>query len=72
MTWTVPQCEAKLAELREALDELALLPKRGRTGKTELDMTGKVAELEAQIDKWERRREALLNGGRARRKERMC
>lgn len=72
MPWTIPQCEAKLVQLREALDELVLLPTSGSTGKTKLDFAGKVGELEAQIDKWERRREALLNGGRAVRKERIC
>jgi len=72
MPWTIPQCEDKLVQLREALDELVLLPTSGSTGKTSLSFAGKVAELEAQIDKWERRREALLNGGRAVRKERIC
>jgi hypothetical protein len=68
----VEQCEAKIAELEQALDELALLPARGGTGKTQLDFVGKAAELQDRIETWQLRREALLNGGVARRKERMC
>lgn len=71
-TWTVEQCDAKIAEFESALDELALLPTRTTTGKTSVDLSGKSAEIQERLETWRQRRSALLNGGRAPRLERCC
>lgn len=72
MAYTVEQCDAKLAELEEALDELALLPDEGSTGKTQLKLDGATARIKDRIETWQLRRAAALNGGRALRTRRTC
>lgn len=71
-SYTVEQCDAKLTELQAALDELALLPTRGSTGKTSLDLSGASERVKDQIETWQLRRDALLNGGIALRTRREC
>lgn len=71
-TYTVAQCDAQIVALEAALDEIVLLPVKGTTGKTSLDLSGKRAEIEDRIETWQQRRAALLNGGVALRPQRGC
>lgn len=70
--WTLAEVEAKIAAFEAALDDLALLPTRGSTGKTSLDLSGKAREIQDRLDTWRERREALINGEAASYRERGC
>lgn len=69
---TVEQCDEKIAAFQAALDELALLPTRGQTGRTMLDLSDNEAKLLERIEHWQGVKAALLNGGVAVRKTRCC
>lgn len=62
-TYTLEECESKIAEFEAALDELASLPTRGQTGKTTIDLTGASERVRDQLEMWKTRRDALSNGG---------
>lgn len=69
---TEEQCDAKIAAFQAALDELALLPTRGSTGKTALDLSQNEARIKDRIEHWQGVKAALQNGGAAPRTERCC
>lgn len=72
MAYTVEQCDSQIAALEAALDELALLPDEGATGKTRLKLEGATGRAEARLETWKLRRAAALNGGYLPRLRRDC
>lgn len=71
-TYTAAECLTKIAALEAALEEIVMLPTRGRTGKTMLDHSKTPQEIERQLQVWRGRLKAARNGGRALRKRRGC
>lgn len=71
-TYTLEQCDTAIAALEAGLDELALLPDEGATGKTRLKLDGATGRANDRLETWKLRRAAVLNGGHLPRLRRDC
>ena len=69
---TVAECDAKIAKLEAERESLRRVPTRGAVGRTSIDLGGKRAEVEEELELWRERRLAALNGGRAVNRTRVC
>ena len=72
ITYTAAQCVTKITALRAELEELQSLPRAGRVGKSSLDLTGKIPDIEGQIEVWRLRLQQSRNGGIAPPMRRIC
>lgn len=63
LSYTVAECEARLAAIRDALTEISELPTRGNVGKTVLDHSQTPSELRAEEGIWLERLRAAHSGG---------
>lgn len=66
-TWTVTECLDAIDALETERDALRAVPVRGMVGKTQVDLTGKRSEIDADLALWRTRLDAARNGGHARR-----
>ena len=65
ITYSVDDCETKIAELETKLDELATLPTSGRIGADTVNLDKTYDRTKERLKVWERRLQQALNGGKA-------
>jgi len=60
---TIESVEARILALEDARDTMLLLPVKGKVGNTDIDLTGRLADIERELARKKMVLQGLYNGG---------